>query len=145
MMPGIICRSSLPVLIMNDDELTMTLMYTTKGRMKEMKILSFFFFFLNFPSLLEVFPFRGFCSSDLLLYLSPDLSSIMVVFHFMLIVFVFPAVPPPPILGYFLISSLGLFNSYSPHLCTNKFIFQCSFHLFFLLHIPISIYSELYI
>lgn len=93
MMPGIICRSSLPVLIINDDELTMTLMYTTKGRMKEMKILSFFF--LNFPSLLEVFPFRGFCSSDLLLYLSPDLSSIMVVFHFMLIVFVFPAVPPP--------------------------------------------------
>ena len=48
MMPGIICRSSLPVLIINDDELTMTLMYTTKGRMKEMKILSFFFFFFFF-------------------------------------------------------------------------------------------------
>lgn len=74
MMPGIICRSSLPVLIMNDDELTMTLMYTTKGRMKEMKILSFFFFFSQFsftfrsfsvPRILFVGPFALFVSRSL--------------------------------------------------------------------------------
>ena len=73
MMPDIICRSSLPVLIMNDDELTMTLMYTTKGRMKEMKILSFFFFsqfsftFRSFsvPRILFVGPFALFVSRSL--------------------------------------------------------------------------------
>lgn len=100
MMPGIICRSSLPVLIINDDELTMTLMYTTKGRMKEMKILSFFFF-LNFPSLLEVFPFRGFCSSDLLLYLSPDLSEHNGRFSFHAYSLCLSSGTPTPYLGLF--------------------------------------------
>lgn len=93
------------------------------------------FFFSQFS-----FTFRSFSVPRILFVrpfalLSPDLSSLMAVFHFMLIVFVFPAVPPPPIFGYFLISSLGLFNSYSPHLCTNQSIFLMLFHSFFCLYV----------